>query len=226
MTRKLAFLALTILLAACGSETPTNAPAAANDSTADNAAASEDTTQQSPSEPLPDTVRVRLDTEDGPIVVALDAKHAPLTTANFVSYVDSQRLDGTTFYRAAPTKGAPGKGFIQGGIRHDYTRMLPPVALEPTSKTGLKHLAGTISMAHGEGAGSLGDFFILAEAIPSFDAHPGDPGYAAFGRVVEGMDTVRRILASKTIPNAGSGAMKGQMIAKPVTIVSAKRVEH
>jgi peptidyl-prolyl cis-trans isomerase A (cyclophilin A) len=219
MTRLLPLLTLTFLLAACGSETPTTAP---NDSTADNAA-SENATQQSPSEPLPDTVRVRLDTEDGPMVLALDAKHAPLTAANFVSYVEGKRLDGTTFYRAAPTKGAPGKGFIQGGIRHDYTRMLPPVALEPTSKTGLKHVAGTISMAHGEGAGSLGDFFILAEAIPSFDAHPGDPGYAAFGRVVEGMDTVRRILAAKTIPNAGSGAMKGQMIAKPVTIISARR---
>lgn len=224
MTRFLPLL-LALLLAACGGETPTNAPAADNASTAEDAAASENTAQPSLAEPLLDTVRVRLDTEDGPIVVALDAKHAPLTTANFVGYVDGKRLDGTTFYRAAPTKGAPGKGFIQGGIRHDYTRMLPPVALEPTSKTGLKHLAGTISMAHGEGAGSLGDFFILAEAIPSFDAHPGDPGYAAFGRVVSGMDTVRRILGAKTIPNAGSGAMKGQMIAKPVKIVSAKRVE-
>ena len=219
MTRPLPLLALCFVLAGCGSETPTTVPATANTS------ATENTAQESPPEPLPDTVRVRLDTEDGPIVLALDAKHAPLTTANFVSYVDGKRLDGTTFYRAAPTKGAPGKGFIQGGIRHDYTRMLPPVDLEPTSKTGLKHLAGTISTAHGEGAGSLGDFFILAEAIPSFDAHPGDPGYAAFGRVVEGMDTVRRILAAKTIPNAGSGAMKGQMIAKPVKIVSARRVD-
>jgi peptidyl-prolyl cis-trans isomerase A (cyclophilin A) len=219
MTRLLPLLTLCFILAGCGSETPSNAPAA------DNSSAPENTAQQSPSEPLPDTVRVRLDTEDGPIVLALDAKHAPLTAANFVQYVDDKRLDGTTFYRAAPTKGAPGKGFIQGGIRHDYTRMLPPVDLEPTSKTGLKHVAGTISMAHGEGAGSLGDFFILAEAIPSFDAHPGDRGYAAFGHVVEGMDTVRRILAAKTIPNAGSGAMRNQMIEKPVKIVSAKRVK-
>jgi peptidyl-prolyl cis-trans isomerase A (cyclophilin A) len=219
MTRLLPLLTLCFVLAGCGSETPTNTPAATNASVTENVA------QESPPEPLPDTVRVRLDTEDGPIVLALDAKQAPLTTANFVQYVDGKRLDGTTFYRAAPTKGAPGKGFIQGGIRHDYTRMLPPVDLEPTSKTGLKHVAGTISMAHGEGAGSLGDFFILAEAIPSFDAHPGDPGYAAFGRVVEGMDIVRRILAAKTIPNAGSGAMRGQMIAKPVQIVSATRVK-
>src|SRR5947207_2062268 len=127
MTRVPPLLALCPLLVACGSETPTNAPAAENVATAENAA------QQSPSEPLPDTVRVRLDTEDGPIVLTLDARHAPLTTANFVQYVDGKRLDGTTFYRAAPTKGAPGKGFIQGGIRHDYMRMLPPVDLEPTS---------------------------------------------------------------------------------------------
>jgi peptidyl-prolyl cis-trans isomerase A (cyclophilin A) len=220
MTRMLAFLALSFLVAGCSGETPANSPAAQN------ASAAENTTPGPASEPLPATVRVRLDTEDGPIVVALDAKHAPLTASNFVRYVEEKRLDGTSFYRAAPTKGAPGKGFIQGGIRHDYTRMLPPIPLEPTSKTGLRHVAGTISMAHGEGGGSLGDFFILAEAIPSFDARKSDPGYAAFGHVVEGMDTVRRILASRTIPNAGSGAMRGQMIAKPVKIVSARRVNQ
>ena len=177
-------------------------------------------------EPLPDSVTVRLETEAGPIVVALDAKRAPATTANFVRYVEEGRFDGTSFYRAAPTKGQPGRGFIQGGIRRNYRRMLPPIAHEPTSKTGLRHEAGTISMARSEeGAGAMGDFFITASAMPAMDAKAGEPGYAAFGRVVEGMDTVRRILAAPTVPNAGRGAMKGQMLERPVRILSAKRVE-
>jgi peptidyl-prolyl cis-trans isomerase A (cyclophilin A) len=140
--------------------------------------------------------------------------------------VEAQKFDGTFFYRAARSKGAPERGFIQGGIRRDYSRrlLLPPVPLEPTSQTGLKHGPGTISMAHSDtGVGAIADFFITASAAPELDATKGDPGYAAFGRVVEGMATVRRILASKTIPNAGSGAMKGQMIAEPVRILSARR---
>jgi peptidyl-prolyl cis-trans isomerase A (cyclophilin A) len=73
--------------------------------------------------------------------------------------------------------------------------------------------------------GAMGEFFITTEKMPSMDAKPGEPGYAAFGKVVEGMDTVRKILAAPTVPGAGRGAMRGQMIAEPVKIVSAKRVE-
>ena len=75
------------------------------------------------------------------------------------------------------------------------------------------------------GAGAMGDFFITTAAMPSMDAREGEPGYAAFGRVVEGMDVVRRILAAETVANAGRGAMRGQMLAEPVRILSAKRVE-
>jgi peptidyl-prolyl cis-trans isomerase A (cyclophilin A) len=175
---------------------------------------------------LPDTVRVRIETEVGPISLALDGKRAPITTANFLAYVDGGRFDGTVFYRAAPTKGAPDRGFIQGGIRRNYRLMLPPIAHEPTGKTGIKHEAGTISMARSEtGAGAMGDFFILTAAMPSMDAARDKPGYAAFGRVEEGMDVVRRILARPTVPDAGRGAMRGQMLAEPVRILSAKRAE-
>jgi len=175
---------------------------------------------------LPDTVRVRLETEQGPILLELNAKHAPVTVANFIAYVDQGRFDGTTFYRAAPTKGAPERGFIQGGIRRNYRLMLPPIAHEPTSKTGIRHEAGAISMARSEtGAGAMGDFFILTAAMPQMDAKGDEHGYAAFGRVIEGMDVVRRILAAPTVANAGRGAMRGQMLEKPVRIVSARRVE-
>jgi peptidyl-prolyl cis-trans isomerase A (cyclophilin A) len=171
-------------------------------------------------------VRVKLETEAGPIVLALDAKRAPVTAGNFVRYAEEGRLDGTSFYRAARTKGETGRGFVQGGIRRSYKRMLPAIAHEPTSETGLKHEAGTISMARAEeGAGSTGDFFITVSPQPAMDAAPGKPGYAAFGKVVEGMDTVRKILAAPTLPDAGRGAMKGQMIEKPVGILTARRVE-
>ncbi len=223
MTRMLLPLALSLLVTGCGGDPPDKAPAAGN-----SPAASSGTPNATPpkAEPLPDKVRVRLDTAAGPILLELDAKRAPITAANFVRYVDEKRLDGTSFYRAAPTEGAPGRGFIQGGIRRNYRLMLPPIEHEPTSKTGLRHEAGTISMARkDDGPGAMGEFFILTSATPSMDAGADKPGYAAFGRVVEGMDTVRAILASPTVPNAGRGAMRGQMLAEPVRIVSARRAD-
>jgi peptidyl-prolyl cis-trans isomerase A (cyclophilin A) len=159
----------------------------------------------------------------GSIILELDGKRAPITTANFLRYVDEKRFDGTSFYRAARTKGAPKRGFIQGGIRHSYTRMLLPIAHEPTSKTGLRHVDGTISMARDRPGTAMGDFFITVGPSASMDAKAGDPGFAAFGRVLKGMDVVQRILAAPTVPNAGRGAMKGQMITKPVKIISASR---
>jgi peptidyl-prolyl cis-trans isomerase A (cyclophilin A) len=170
-------------------------------------------------------VRVKLETEAGDILLALDAKRAPITTANFVRYVEEKRLDGTSFYRAAPTKGQPGKGFIQGGIQRSYRRMLPPIEHEPTAQTGLRHEGGAISMARPEEGKATGEFFITLSPQPAMDSAPGKPGYAAFGKVVEGMDVARKILAAPTIPNAGRGKLRGQMIEKPVTILSARRVE-
>jgi len=175
-------------------------------------------------EPLPDTVRVRLDTEAGPITIVLDVKHAPITASNFVHYVDKHRFDGTTFYRAARTKNNEKEGFVQGGIRRDYTRMFPPIRHEPTSETGLRHEAGTVSMAYREPGDAMGDFFIITRAMPDMDAKPGKPGFAVFGKVTDGMATVRKILAAPTI-KGGNGAMKDQIIQQPVRIVKAERVD-
>jgi peptidyl-prolyl cis-trans isomerase A (cyclophilin A) len=175
--------------------------------------------------PAPGTIRVWLNTSAGAIVVALDAKHAPRTVANFLAYVDDGRLDGTSFYRASRRTGAPKFGFIQGGIGSDPRRMLArPVPLEPTSATGLHHVDGTISMAHGANPDS-GDanFSIMVGANPSLDARGASKGFAAFGQVVQGMDVVRKILAAPS--GGGGGAMKGQMILQPVRIVSAQRLD-
>lgn len=180
---------------------------------------------EAPSSPaLP---QVRLDTSAGPIVVEVDTVHAPITAANFLRYVDAKRFDGTAFYRA--TKVAPGLGLIQGGIRNDPERAFPPIAHEPTSRTGLSHTDGTISMARTAPGTATGDFFITIGAIPSMDAQPGQPGdnqgFAAFGHVVEGMDVVHRILDAPTSPTEGEGVMKGQMLSPQIRIVTARRVE-
>jgi peptidyl-prolyl cis-trans isomerase A (cyclophilin A) len=176
----------------------------------------------------PAKVRVNMVTADGPILIELEARRAPITSANFLYYVDHRFFDGTSFYRAARAKGAPKQGFIQGGTRGDVRKWTPPIAHEPTTKTGLHHVDGTISMARTAPGTAQGDFFLLVGAAPYMDANPkarGDNlGFAAFGHVVKGMDVVRRILASPTIPRAGMGAMKGQYIKAPVKIISVRRM--
>jgi peptidyl-prolyl cis-trans isomerase A (cyclophilin A) len=176
------------------------------------------------SKPIPGMVRVRLVTSEGPIVVALDARRAPKTTANFLAYVDDGRLDETRFYRASRRKGDPRSGFVQGGIGTDPRRMLPALPLESTDQTGLRHLDGTLSMAHGANPDSAnGNFSIMVGANPALDARGANRGYAAFGRVVAGMAVVRRILAKPS--GGGSGAMAGQMILDPVTLIRAERLD-
>lgn len=183
-----------------------------------------------PPAPAPDRARVRLATELGTIDIEVNGRRAPVTATNFLAYVDRGRFDGTSFYRAARTRGMPERGFIQGGIQREYRRMLSPIRHEPTTETGLSHVTGTVSMARTTPGTAMGDFFITTGDIQGMDANPrGETedkraGYAAFGRVVAGMDVVRRILASPTVPNAGRGAMKGQLMAEQVRIISARRL--
>lgn len=173
----------------------------------------------------PPIVRVRLTTSAGVIVLAIDVAHAPVTARNFLAYVDDGRLDGTRFYRAARRKGAAGLGFIQGGIDTDARRRLDPVGFEPTTRTGLRHTDGAISMARYEALDSgTANFSLMSGASPNMDARPGSPGYAVFGRVIAGMDVVKRILAMPTWPG-GEGAMKGQLLRDRVTIVRAERLD-
>ena len=172
----------------------------------------------------PGIVRVRLTTSEGPITLALDTRRAPKTSENFLAYVDDGRFDGTDFYRAARSKKAPKFGFVQGGIRTDARRILPAFPLETTTKTGIRHLDATISMARGMTPASAGgNFFITIGPAPAMDARAGYPGYAAFGHVVAGMDVVKRILAKPT--GGGMDAFKDQMILKRVALVSARRLD-
>lgn len=182
-----------------------------------------------PPEKVYETVRVAITTSEGPIVLALEKERAPITTANFLRYVDQKRLDGTVFYRAMKLSEDGSYGLIQGGTQGNPKKVLPKIAHEPTTKTGLSHTDGAISMARGAPGSADGDFFITIGALDSLNADPSKPGdnlgFAVFGRVVEGMETVRKIMNAPTSPTLGEGVMKGQMIASPVRILTARRAQ-
>lgn len=170
--------------------------------------------------PAADIVRVTLTTAEGAIVLALDRGRAPKTVANFLRYVNAKRFDGTAFYRAM--KLGDGLGLVQFGTSNDPKRSFPPVAHEPTGTTGLSHTDGAVSMAMGAPGTAAGDVFIVVGDLPTLDATANEPGFAVFGRVVEGMDVVRRILVAPTSPTEGRGVMRGQMLAPRIKVVSAR----
>lgn len=170
-------------------------------------------------------VRVALETAQGTIVIETDPR-APITSTNFVRYADERRFDGVAFYRGMTV--APGYALVQGGPSGASDRVLPPIAHEPTSQTGLSHVNGAVSMAQSAPGTATGDFFIIIGDLTSLDAgkaSPEDPGFAVFGRVVEGMDVVQAILEAPKSPTEGEGVMRGQMLAPRIPILTARRVE-
>ena len=173
-------------------------------------------------------VRVAVKTSKGMITLVLEAAKAPLTTRNFLRYVDAKLYDKSTFYRVSHVSNAPDHGLVEGGLRGDPKKVLKPVAHESTTKTGLTHKDGTVSMARRAPGTATADFFIVVGDQPGFDADPsgqGDKdGFAAFGQVVEGMDLVHAIMEMKVSPTAGVGAMKGEMLSPPVPIISMRRI--
>ncbi|WP_428149262.1 peptidylprolyl isomerase [Brevundimonas sp.] len=175
--------------------------------------------------PAPALPHVQMETSAGRIVIEVEITKAPITAANFLKYVDEHRFDGATFYRAM--QSGPGMGLVQGGVNNDPERVLPPIAHEPTSQTGLSHIDGAVSMARYAPGTATGDFFVSVGPTLSYDAGRSfsvDPdGFAVFGRVVQGMDVVRAILASPTSPTEGEGFMRGQMLEPKITIVQAWR---
>ena len=179
---------------------------------------------QTPPPPLP---RVQMETTAGRIVIEVEAEKAPITAANFLKYVDERRFDGATFYRAMQSAPGATTGLVQGGVNNDPERVLPPIAHEPTTQTGLSHVDGAVSMARYAPGTATGDFFVSVGPTPSYDAGRSfsvDPdGFAVFGRVVQGMDVVRTILASPTSPTEGEGFMRGQMLEPKITILQAWR---
>jgi peptidyl-prolyl cis-trans isomerase A (cyclophilin A) len=167
---------------------------------------------------------VRLLTSEGAILIELDVKRAPITAGNFLRYAAEKRLDNTAFYRAARNRKNPKFGLVQGGINHRVVRARLPIPHEPTSKTGLRHVDGTVSMARNAPGTAMGDFFVSVGPAPYLDARPGSAGYAAFGKVVSGMPIIRKMLAAKTYPGGRSQNTMGQQIVAPIRILTVRRV--
>ena len=174
-----------------------------------------------PARPRP--VRVLIQTEKGDIEVELDPAKAPLTTANFLRYLDGKFYDGGRFHRTVKKDNQPDNKIrievVQAGI--DVARMkdeFPPIKLERTRDTGLKHRDGTISMARDGPDTATSDFFLCVGDQPELDfggkRNPDGQGFAAFGRVVKGMDVVRKIQAAP---------VQGQTLTPPVKIVKVMR---
>lgn len=141
-------------------------------------------------------------TELGEIEVELDAKRAPTTVKNFLRYVKAKAYDGGTFYRTVTTEpdNQPDKtikiNVIQGGAREGF-QAFPPIALERTSKTGIKHKDGILSMARDTPDSATEAIFICVGDQPELDfggkRNPDGQGFAAFGKVVRGREVVKKI---------------------------------
>lgn len=175
-------------------------------------------------ENVPAKVRVALKTTKGTIIIELNGKKAPITTNNFLRYVDSGKLDGANIWRAANSGPS---GFIQGTARGPT---FPPIKHEPTSETGLPHTDGSISMSRFDPGTATADFVLAVGDNTYMDAgREGSEdklGYATFGYVVSGMDVVRNILAGRiSTEKAKAGQWAGQMLAKPVKIITGRRLD-
>lgn len=179
--------------------------------------------------PKPVTVKVRMQTALGDVVLEIETERAPITAANFLRYVDQKRLDGIGFYRAMKLDEAGNYGLVQAGVRGDAKKLLKPIAHEPTTVTGLTHSNGAISMARLAPGTATSDFFIIVGDLPALDAQPtasGDNlGYAVFGRVIDGMEVVKAILEQPRSLTAGDGVMKGQMLEPQVKVLTVRRSE-
>ena len=177
----------------------------------------------------PKTVRVRMATDLGPIVIELYPDKAPVTVANFLAYADQRLLDGGSFYRTVSPRNDNNPAtisVIQGGLNRDDSP-LPAIAHETTQATGLLHTDGVISMARDAPGTAGSEFFICLGDNPALDfggaRNKDGQGFAAFGKVVEGMDVVRAIHDAPTVSKADDPYMAGQIIEKPVKIQKLSR---
>lgn len=169
-------------------------------------------------------VLVRLETALGAIDLEVDVDRAPATAANFLRYVDAGRYDGGRFHRTVRRDTEVRKDVpievIQAGVAAERQKEdFPPIPLERTRDTGLRHVDGALSMARAEPDSATSDFFLCLGDQPSLDfggaRNPDGQGFAVFGRVVRGMEVARAIQAAPA---------EGQALTPPVVIRSARRV--
>jgi peptidyl-prolyl cis-trans isomerase A (cyclophilin A) len=174
-------------------------------------------------------VQVLVETELGRFTIEVDAAHAPVTAANFLRYVDGGFYDGGLVNRAVrpdnTTRHDVPIQVIQ--IQIDPARrreQFPPIPIERTSVTGLKHVNGAVSMARAGPDTATASFSICIGDQPEMDfggkRNADGQGFAAFGRVVDGMDVVRKIQAA---PTGERGAYGTETLAPPVKIIKVSR---
>jgi len=164
---------------------------------------------------------VLIKTDLGTIEVEVDPAKAPSTAVNFLRYVDAGLYDGSSFFRVVTMQNQPDSPVkievVQGGDVPEE-KCFPPIAHETTAQTGLLHVDGAISMARAKPGTATSSFFFCVGDQPELDLgghrNPDGQGFAAFGRVVAGMDVVRKI---HQIP------CEGQYLAEPVKIISITR---
>ena len=170
--------------------------------------------------------RVLITTNHGTILVEIEAQKAPITSTNFLRYVDTGGYDGGSFFRASRDPGAPKQGTIVGAP-NPKTHPFPPIRHESTTKTGLRHVTGTLSLGRFGPNTATNNFFICASPEPYLDAHPGAPGdnlgFAAFGQVIQGMAVVHTILGLPTDGKTRFADQRGQWLKPPVPILSMRR---
>jgi peptidyl-prolyl cis-trans isomerase A (cyclophilin A) len=167
---------------------------------------------------------VLIGTEKGDIVVEVDLARAPVTAANFLRYVDAGLYDGSTIHRTVTLTNQPNDAVrievIQGGQLAPQ-KEFSPIAHETTAATGLRHVDGAVSMARSAPGSATSSFFICINDQPELDfggrRNPDGQGFAAFGRVVEGMDVVRAI---QVLP------AQGQQLSPLVKILTVRRIER
>jgi peptidyl-prolyl cis-trans isomerase A (cyclophilin A) len=167
--------------------------------------------------------KVLIKTEFGDITVEIDSVKAPIASANFLKYVDAKLYDGTVFHRtvtlASPRNKPVPIEVIQGGQMPEGVKGFDPILLERTSVTGLKHLDGAISMARGGPDTATSSFFFCVGPQPELDfggkRNKDGQGFAAFGRVISGMDVVRKIHQAP--------ANDQELLTPPIKILSIRR---
>ena len=177
-------------------------------------------------------VRVRVQTELGDIVVEVDQARAPVTAANFLRYVDAGHYDGGTWHRTVKMDNQPESTIkievIQAGVNAERTKEgFAPIALERTNVTGIAHKDGVVSMARGMPDSATSGWFICINDQPSLDfggmRNPDGQGFAAFGRVVSGMDVVRKIQMAPSSETRTTNP-EAQRLTPPIKILKASRV--
>ena len=146
-----------------------------------------------------ETIIIR--TEFGDIYARLDLEKAPVTSSNFLRYVDADLFDNTCFYRVVRRDNQPRDSIlievIQGGRYEDEESVYPAIVHETTEMTGIRHRNGTISMARSVPGTATSEFFICVGDQPELDfggrRNPDRQGFAAFGEIIKGVDVVNRI---------------------------------